>query len=209
MTNSISIMPPFLLPLPVEKMTVDFCAILVSLALHMVIAIILRKAPSLHSDDKKIPIYHGAVAVSVSIMLLSFGWSMSFLKGVLLVLVMLYAAVSDIQTHHVSDCVSVMLLLIGVIDVSTKSLLALFASGCFVGGLMLACAVLTKNRIGGADVKIAAASAFLLGVWRCAAGLIVGLLLSVVINTAMKNKKRAVPLVPYLAVGFTAAYTLL
>jgi prepilin signal peptidase PulO-like enzyme (type II secretory pathway) len=76
----------------------------------------------------------------------------------------------------------------------------------------LATAMLTPNRpIGGADIKISTALAFLLGAEKGIFALVVGMLLAVVI-TAISNKlndrdqKQPFPLVPFLWIGATLAY---
>lgn len=50
--------------------------------------------------------------------------------------------------------------------------------------------------------------AFMLGFSRSMIGLVVGLLLAVIVNAlhGRKKKQAGFPLIPYLAVGFTAAY---
>ena len=71
-------------------------------------------------------------------------------------------------------------------------------------------AVISKNKIGGADVKFIAAAMFVCGFPEGLAGLILGLLLSVV-GTLIRNKKtkskdKTMPMIPYLSVGFLTAF---
>jgi prepilin signal peptidase PulO-like enzyme (type II secretory pathway) len=67
--------------------------------------------------------------------------------------------------------------------------------------------IFMKAVVNGADLKLAAACAFLLGFWNGIAGLIVGLLVAVIVNLIkLKNKKDGFPLIPYLAIGFMMAY---
>ena len=180
--------------------------ILFSCLLHILTSAVIQRTPEYDANDKYIPLYHSLVAVTASSMLFVFGWSLPFFKGILLSLIMLYAAVSDIKTHRVSDCVCVAVFLTGFIGVNLEELPIKLSAGLMIGSLMLLCAILTKNRLGGADVKITATSVFLLGMFRGMSGLFIGILLSLVVNLLMKNRKKAFPLVPYLAIGFTAAY---
>ena len=73
---------------------------------------------------------------------------------------------------------------------------------------MLMTAAVTKSSIGGADIKLSAACAFMLGTVQGMTGLMIGLILAVIINFIKNRKKKheGFPLIPYLAVGFTAAY---
>lgn len=77
-----------------------------------------------------------------------------------------------------------------------------------VSGIMLATAAVTKSSVGGADIKLSAACAFMLGTVQGITGLMIGLILAVIINSIKNRKKKyeGFPLIPYLAVGFTAAY---
>ena len=69
-----------------------------------------------------------------------------------------------------------------------------------------------EGRIGGADIKFAAACAFSLGMAKSICGLIVGLTLAIAVNAVIgairrkNNKEYGFPMLPYLAAGFFAAY---
>ena len=64
------------------------------------------------------------------------------------------------------------------------------------------------GSIGGADIKLSAACAFMLGTVQGMTGLMIGLILAVIINSIKNRKKKheGFPLIPYLAVGFMTAY---
>ena len=71
---------------------------------------------------------------------------------------------------------------------------------------MLITTLITKSNVGGADIKLAAACSFLLGLSRGIIGLLIGMILAVVCNAFKKDKKKGFPMIPYLAVGTMAAY---
>ena len=79
-----------------------------------------------------------------------------------------------------------------------------------VFGFLFICAMLSKNKLGGADVKLSAACAFLLGFEKSIAGLAIGLFIAIICNSILnhksKTKDNAFPLVPYLSVGFMTMY---
>lgn len=172
---------------------------------------VLKKGTPLYSkEDKKIPIYHIVTGILASMMLFSFGWSMELIKGTIFLIVLMCASVCDIQTHEVKDYLSIMLVLTGLIGVSLSDLPFMFGSGLVLFSFLFVCAILSKNKLGGADVKICGACAFALGFQRSIAGLIIGLFLSVVCNLILnrksKTKDKAFPLVPYLSFGFMLMY---
>lgn len=167
---------------------------------------VIKRTPN-YGKEKKINKWYTAIASAISfLLLLRFGLEMPFIKGTALLLIFLYAAVSDIQTRHLSDGISVMVLLVGLIDVSVERILVNFVSALAVFLFMFGCAVFSKNKIGGADVKFITACFFILGVARGTLGVIVGLLFAV-IGTLIRNKvnkseDKTLPFIPYLTVGF-------
>jgi leader peptidase (prepilin peptidase)/N-methyltransferase len=75
--------------------------------------------------------------------------------------------------------------------------------------ILLISIICNVKSIGGADVKLSAACAFLLGITKGFFGLITGLTLGIIVNLIIqtrKNKAEGFPLIPYLAAGFMAAY---
>ena len=80
----------------------------------------------------------------------------------------------------------------------------------FIQAVFLIFAMVSGNRLGGADVKVSAACAFLLGFSKSIAGLVIGLFLAIICNIYFshknKTKGKAFPLVPYLSIGFMTAF---
>lgn len=139
-----------------------------------------------------------------------FGIGVNLLKGIMLTDVFLYASVSDIRTRSDPNWVSVVTALMGLISVSVSNLIWNAISGIAAFGFFFLAAVISKNKIGGADVKFIAACMFVCGFPKGLAGLIFGLLLSVV-GTVIRNKKmntedKTMPMIPYLSVGFLSAF---
>lgn len=148
------------------------------------------------------------------ILLLAFGVSLTTVKGMILTLLLLYGSLSDFKKREVPDCISVMILILAFVGFEPGNLLNMLAGAAVAFIPQLATTLMTPNRpIGGADIKISTALAFLLGAQKGVFALIVGMLLAVVI-TAISNKiherdqKQAFPLVPFLWIGATIAYML-
>ena len=186
------------------------CVFLFYLAVHKISKVVISKTPGYNKESKKIPIYHCISIILVSSLLIVFGWSIELLKGIILLQILLYASVSDIQTHEVKDFISVLIFITGFIGVTLSDIPMMLFSGLAIGGVLLICAMVSGNRLGGADVKLSAACAFLLGFSKSIAGLVIGLFLAIICNIYFsyknKTKGKAFPLVPYLSIGFMAMY---
>ena len=186
------------------------CIFLFYLAVHKISKVVISKTPGYNKESKKIPIYHCISIILVSSLLIVFGWSMELLKGIILLQILIYASVSDIQTHEVKDFVSVLIFITGFIGVTLSDIPMMLFSGLAIGGVLLICAMVSGNRLGGADVKLSAACAFLLGFSKSIAGLVIGLFVSVIVNLIIQKQKKLknqpFPLVPYLSIGFMLMY---
>lgn len=186
------------------------CIFLFYLAVHKISKVVISKTPGYNKESKKIPIYHRISIILVSSLLIVFGWSTELLKGIILLQILLYASVSDIQIHEVKDFISVLIFITGFIGVTLSDIPMMFFSGLAIGGVLLICAMVSGNRLGGADVKLSAACAFLLGFSKSIVGLVIGLFLAIICNIYFshknKTKGKAFPLVPYLSIGFMAMY---
>lgn len=170
----------------------------------------MKRTPEYKKNETINSIGAAAVSFCSLLLFLLFGTSMTMLKGVLLADIFLYASVSDIKTRKVTDAVPLMIFLLGLVDTSPRVLLCRTVTALAFFGAFILLAVIFKNKIGGADVKFISACMFVTGFTRGFVGLVIGLLLAVV-GTLIRNKKTkskddSLPLVPYLSVGFFAAY---
>ena len=186
------------------------CIFLFYLAVHKISKVVISKTPGYNKESKKIPLYPCISIILVSSLLIVFGWSVELLKGIILLQILLYASVSDIQTHKVKDFISVLIFITGFIGATLSDIPMMLFSGLVIGGVLLICAMVSGNRLGGADVKLSAACAFLLGFSKSIAGLVIGLFVSVIVNLIIqkqkKSKNQPFPLVPYLSIGFMLMY---
>ena len=199
--------PP--LPMPNVWAIVAACVALLAVFL-LIVYMICRKFSKGTDMFKHWPFYLSAVVGLIR--LLRFGVSLTTVKGMILTALLLYASLSDFKKREVPDCISVMILILAFVGFEPSNLLSMLAGAAVVFIPQLATTMLTPNRpIGGADIKISTALAFLLGAEKGIFALVVGMLLAVVI-TAISNKlndrdqKQAFPLVPFLWIGATLAY---
>jgi leader peptidase (prepilin peptidase)/N-methyltransferase len=170
----------------------------------------IRRTPE-YAKGRKLNVIAVSVMAVISFgMYLVFGVSVNLLKGILLTDAVLFASVSDFRIRRVPDWVSIVVAALGLVSVSGGKLLWNAVAGAIAFGFFFLAAVISKNKIGGADVKYIAASMFVCGFPEGLAGLILGLLLSVV-GTLIRNKKtkskdKTMPMIPYLSVGFLTAF---
>lgn len=155
--------------------------------------------------------YFLLTGVAAVLLLCFFGVSVAAIKGIIFFLILLYASHSDIQTREVDDYIPVMLAVTAFIGTELSNIGFMLIGAVAVSLPQLFMAVMKPEKsIGGADIKLSAACGLLLGFEKGIAGLIFGLLLAVIctlcINKIKNRKAEAIPLVPYLAAGFMAAY---
>ncbi len=139
---------------------------------------------------------------------------MTVLKCLVLAGILLYASVQDYRKHEVPDFVSVMVAVLGLVNVQTGELPMMIFGAVLVFLPQLAvCLINPGKAIGGADIKLSTASAFLLGGERGLLALALGLILAVITVPILRNVRKSppdepFPLIPFLSVGIFAGYFL-
>ncbi|MFI3327489.1 MAG: A24 family peptidase [Clostridia bacterium] len=124
-----------------------------------------------------------------------------FVKLLSLLVVLFFASMQDIREKIVDNKYCILIFLIGLINVSLDSVIAL----AVCGGTLFIVALI--SNLGGADVKITAATGFALGTVPTLVALLIGLSASIIMEAIIairKNKnllKRHYPLVPYISLG--------
>ena len=159
------------------------------------------------TDRKRTALLFTVIAVCISlIMICFFGCSAIAVKGILLAFILAFSSYEDVKTRECDDHLHLMIVIAAFIGTDLNNLLGMLLAAFFAGGVIVLSKLIGKGKIGGADIKMAAASAFLLGFDRGILGLLAGTLLAVLVNIFKKNRKAGFPMIPYLAAGFTAAY---
>lgn len=134
-----------------------------------------------------------------------FGLSVKAIQGIIFSHFLLISSYSDIKTRECDDYLSVMILITAFIGIELTAIPSMFIAAMFTAGIFLLVVLTVSDGIGGADIKLASASVFLLGFSRGIIGLIVGLLLAIIVNL-IKSKKSGFPMVPYLTAAFIPAF---
>lgn len=151
------------------------------------------------------------LGVVYAILLTVFGHGVDLyaIKGMFLFVVLMYASCSDLTNHEVDDSVWIIIFALALIKPHSIMSMTLAANIVFLPQIIIA--IIGKKSLGGADIKISTALAFLLGLERGLAAMFVGLL-SAVIVTLIRHKRhpelRGEPfaLVPFLSVGAALLY---
>ena len=134
------------------------------------------------------------------------------IQGILYTGFLTFGSISDIRTHTVPDWVWMGVAGTALIGMKLSSFPSMLFGAAAVLLIEVPLAVAMKDRaIGGADIKISAAGAFLLGWRKGLAALIVGLTLSILIMPvvrAIRHEKQDTrfALVPFLAAGQLVLY---
>ena len=137
---------------------------------------------------------------------------MAVLKFLILLGILLYASIKDLREHEVPNTVWKLIAILGLVNISLRDLPSMFLGAALVFLQQIIPAVInTEKAMGGADIKISTACAFLLGAGRGLAAFIIGLTLFVVVVPIIRRvrkmpKNEPFPMVPFLAVGTIAAY---
>ena len=140
---------------------------------------------------------------------LRYGASLELVQGVFLMFVLMYATWSDLTSHTVDDYVPITLFALGVASMTTVGLSSMLFGAFAVFVPQIVMALIPKCKpLGGADLKISTALAFLLGWERGIIGFVAGLLIAVV-YMAIYNKvkktdtkeEKAFALVPFLSIA--------
>lgn len=123
-------------------------------------------------------------------------------------LILLFASVSDVKSRMVKDEYTVMLPILAATQITCTGFIngllgALFSSFPFIMTVLVS----NKERLGGADVKIAFGIGAVLGLEKGLVAMMIGMILAVIIEGCKAHKKKnkeksgeGFPLIPYLAI---------
>ena len=195
------------------KFDVSNVGVIISAALMLVSTVLVALLVSRYAADrfggnkKKTVLFFTGISLFVALALICFfGCAAITVKGLILSLLLVLSSYEDIKTRECDDFLHLMIVIAAFIGTDLSSIPNMFFSALFAGGIMLITMLITKSNIGGADIKMASACCFLLGLSRGIIGLLAGMILAVVFNIFKKDKKKGFPMIPYLAVGFMTAY---
>ena len=176
--------------------------VLLTLTVLTAVFISLYASNVYKGNKKKAVLFFTVIAALTALSLFCFfGCAATTVKGIIFCLLLAFSSYEDIKTRECENYVHLMIVIAAFIGTDMSALPGMLLSALIIGGIMLTTAAVTKSSIGGADIKLSAAV-------QGMTGLMIGLILAIIINSIKNRKKKheGFPLIPYLAVGFTAAY---
>jgi leader peptidase (prepilin peptidase)/N-methyltransferase len=209
------IVPPRVLPPTIPEINPEItvwmppylAALVIGVFFGWLIALALREKLS-GSLNPFIITLPGIAAVLLS---LRFGFGTELIQGSILCLLLLFASMSDIHTREVPDYIPIMIIITALIGTKLTELPLMLLAAVVITLPQLAVAILKTGSYGGADIKLMAACAFMLGFEKGLFAICVGLSLAVICTMIIrKRQKKSVnesfALIPYLAIGSMAAF---
>ena len=212
------ILPPVLPPItPIVKVAAaDFvlqiAAGAVILGIFTLAVWIMLRHSKKDLNEPIIPAALVAYAGVGLILLLVLGISIAAIQGLILCAILLWASLSDIAKHEVPDFITAAILILAFVGFEPANLPSMLIGAAVVFIPQLLVSVLRPKRaIGGADIKISTALAFLLGAEKGIFALLVGMLLGVIIMLIVRKirnetNKEPFALVPFLGFGAMLAF---
>ena len=149
-----------------------------------------------------------AITAIVSLFLFArYGLSITAIQGAFLLFVLLYASMSDINYHIVDDYIWVIVFALALLNVENIGMKSMVVGALCVFVPQMAMALLPPHKtLGGADIKLSTALAFLLGGWKGICAYLVGLIIAVIFmciynKVTKQTEKKPFALVPFLSIG--------
>ena len=183
--------------------------VLLALTVLTAVFISLYASNVYKGNKKKAVLFFTVIAALTALSLFCFfGCAATTVKGIIFCLLLAFSSYEDIKTRECENYVHLMIVIAAFIGTDMSALPNMVLSALLVGGIMLMTTIITKSQMGGADIKLSAVCAFLLGTVQGFAGLMLGLIAAIIVNIIKNRKKNTegFPLIPYLAVGFMTAY---
>ena len=175
--------------------------------ISMLIGATLVKVIRAKGEVANMPLTVTITAIVSLFLFARYGLSVTAIQGVFLMFVLLYASISDVNYHIVDDYIWVIVFALALLNIEKIGMTSMVVGALCVFIPQMAMALLPPHKtLGGADIKLSTALAFLLGGWKgiCAylLGLIIAVIFMCIYNKVKGNKeKKPFALVPFLSVG--------
>ena len=144
-------------------------------------------------------------AIYASALFWRYGIGRIFLQGLVLLFVLSYASISDIRNRTVGDFVSVEILILSLIYFPTDKILSSIIGAIIVLATQILLTLAGGLKLGGADIKITTAAAFLLGIEKGIAFYLIGFLSAMlygIVRSLMSPKSNdSIPMIPFFSIG--------
>lgn len=149
----------------------------------------------------------GISGVASILLFARYGLTLTALQGLFLLFVLIYASCSDLTTHTVDDALWLLVFALSLASFESVGIGSMLLGAFCIFIPQIAMALLPPHKtLGGADIKLSTAIAFLLGGWRGIGAYLIGLVLAVIVMSIYNKctnrcKKKPFALVPFLSIG--------
>lgn len=138
--------------------------VLLALTVLTAVFISLYASNVYKGNKKKAVLFFTVIAAFTALSLFCFfGCAATTVKGIIFCLLLAFSSYEDIKTRECENYVHLMIVIAAFIGTDMSALPGMLLSALITGGIMLTTAAVTKSSIGGADIKISAACAFIIG----------------------------------------------
>lgn len=148
-------------------------------------------------QEEKLHMTAGIVMAVTAVFIGVHGFTLTALRCTLLCHILILAGAADIATREIPDAFHLLIAIVGLIGFQPFSALW----GFLLVPLPFLVAALKTGKIGGGDVKLMAASSFVLGVCGGFRMMFWGLATALLWNLVICRGKDSIPLAPFLAFG--------
>lgn len=175
--------------------------------ISMLIGVILVNMMSTKGEVANMPLILTITAIVSLFIFTRYGLSVTAIQGTFLMFVLLYASISDINYHIVDDYIWVIVFALSLLNIEKIGMTAMMIGALCVFVPQMAMALLPPHKtLGGADIKLSTALAFLLGGWKGICAYLLGLIIAVVFmciynKVTKQTEKKPFALVPFLSIG--------
>ena len=149
----------------------------------------------------------GISGIASILLFARYGLTLTALQGLFLLFVLIYASCSDLTTHTVDDALWLLVFALSLASFESVGIGSMLLGAFCIFIPQIAMALLPPHKtLGGADIKLSTAIAFLLGGWRGIGAYLIGLVLAVIVMSIYNKctnrcKKKPFALVPFLSIG--------
>ena len=184
-------------------------SMLLFVGISMLIGATLVKVIRAKGEVANMPLTVTITAIVSLFLFARYGLSVTAIQGVFLMFVLMYATWSDLTSHTVDDYVPLLVFALGVASMATVGLSSMLFGAFAVFVPQIVMALIPKCKpLGGADLKLSTALAFLLGWERGIIGFVAGLLIAVIymaiynrVKKTEAKEEKAFALVPFLSIA--------